>query len=72
VVVSRFRTPIRARFVKLYPRTWHGHISMRLELYGCSKGKKIKVGKRTCHFGSEPSLTEIFTLIWFKSEHENL
>ena len=38
IVTNRFRSPIRARFVRIYPRTWHGHISMRIELYGCSKG----------------------------------
>ena len=43
VVINRFRSPIRARFIRMYPQTWHGHISMRLELYGCSRGKKLQV-----------------------------
>ena len=38
IVTNRFRSPIRARFMRLYPRTWHGHISMRVEFYGCSRG----------------------------------
>ncbi|XP_068726460.1 uncharacterized protein, partial [Montipora capricornis] len=38
IVMNRFLSPIRARFVRLYPRTWYGHISMRMELYGCSRG----------------------------------
>ena len=69
VVISRFRTPIRARFVKLYPRTWHGHISMRLELYSCSKGK-INVGGKIV----TKNLSESFPLILilFKSKHENI
>ena len=33
--------PIMARFVRVQPKTWYGHISMRLELYGCSKGLYI-------------------------------
>ncbi|XP_015757096.1 PREDICTED: uncharacterized protein LOC107336222 [Acropora digitifera] len=38
IVINRFQVPIRARFVRLYPKTWYGHISMRMELYGCSRG----------------------------------
>ncbi|XP_015763702.1 PREDICTED: uncharacterized protein LOC107342725 [Acropora digitifera] len=26
---------IGARFIKVHPKTWYGHISMRMELYGC-------------------------------------
>lgn len=36
VVVNTFITPIEARFVRLYPYAWHVHISLRMELYGCS------------------------------------
>lgn len=24
-----------ARFIRILPRSWHGHVSMRTELYGC-------------------------------------
>ena len=34
--------PIEARFVRLHPYTWHGHISLRMEFYGCS----LKPGKK--------------------------
>lgn len=33
--------PIEARFIRLHPYAWYGHISMRMELYGCS----LKPGK---------------------------
>ncbi|XP_078374852.1 lactadherin-like [Oculina patagonica] len=29
--------PIRARYIRFRPVAWHKHISMRVELYGCSK-----------------------------------
>ncbi|CAH3189056.1 unnamed protein product, partial [Porites lobata] len=28
--------PKRARYVRILPEAWYGHISMRMELYGCS------------------------------------
>ncbi|CAH3172634.1 unnamed protein product [Porites evermanni] len=28
-------TPIRARYVRIRPWSWYGHISMRVEFYGC-------------------------------------
>ncbi|EDO45367.1 predicted protein [Nematostella vectensis] len=34
VVVRRLRPPILARYIRFYPLSWHGHISMRVELYG--------------------------------------
>ncbi|XP_078346340.1 uncharacterized protein LOC144631705 isoform X1 [Oculina patagonica] len=36
VVVNTLEAPIEARFVRLNPQQWHGHISLRMELYGCS------------------------------------
>lgn len=35
VIVNKLIQPIKARFVRLYPESWSGHISMRMELYGC-------------------------------------
>lgn len=37
---NTFDPPIRARFVRLYARTWINHISMRLEFYGQRASKK--------------------------------
>ena len=34
-----FDPPLYARFVRLVPRGWRSHISMRLELYGCPWSK---------------------------------
>ena len=34
-----FDPPFYARFVRLVPRGWRSHISMRLELYGCPWSK---------------------------------
>ena len=36
-IVSHVLTPrFRARYVRFVAMTWHGHISMRVELYGCA------------------------------------
>lgn len=35
VVTHTLLQPIIARFVKIIPKTWNGHISMRAEFYGC-------------------------------------
>ncbi|XP_078352346.1 EGF-like repeat and discoidin I-like domain-containing protein 3 [Oculina patagonica] len=39
VVYHELIPPITARYIIFRPVTWHGHISMRVELYGC-KGTK--------------------------------
>ena len=36
VVVNTLESPIEARFIRLHPQQWYGHISMRMELYGCA------------------------------------
>ena len=36
IVVNTLEAPIKARFIRLEPQEWYGHISMRMELYGCS------------------------------------
>lgn len=35
VVVNTLESPIEERFIRLHPQQWYGHISMRMELYGC-------------------------------------
>ena len=27
--------PFEARYVRIYPQTWYGHICLRWEIYGC-------------------------------------
>lgn len=39
VVKHNLSPHIEARFLRLNPKTWKGHISMRMELYGCLKGE---------------------------------
>lgn len=36
VVVNTLIEPIEARYIRLHPTAWYGHISLRMELYGCS------------------------------------
>jgi len=37
VVKHELSQPITARYIRLVPLSWKGHISMRMELYGCEK-----------------------------------
>ena len=30
--------PIVARYLRIHPTTWYGHICMRVELFGCREG----------------------------------
>ena len=39
IVVHRFLRPFKARYVRVYPKTWRSHIAMRVELFGCRLGK---------------------------------
>ena len=34
--------PIRARYLRLHPKSWRSHISMRVEFYGCAVGELRK------------------------------
>ena len=36
VVCRKLNEPIRARYVRVHPIAWHGHMSMRVELFGCN------------------------------------
>lgn len=40
-VKHALRPPIIASYIRIHPQSWHKHISMRLELYGCFEGKNI-------------------------------
>ncbi|XP_078353361.1 uncharacterized protein LOC144638092 isoform X2 [Oculina patagonica] len=44
VVKHNVSPNIEARFLRLHPKTWHNHISMRMELYGCLKVCKVDIG----------------------------
>ncbi|XP_031557799.1 nidogen-like [Actinia tenebrosa] len=32
---NKFPAALKTRWLRILPRTWHNHVSMRLELYGC-------------------------------------
>ena len=32
---------VTARYIRIHPQSWFGHVSMRIELYGYSKGTLI-------------------------------
>lgn len=38
VVSHELDPPIRARYIRFRPLSWHNQISMRIELYGCAQG----------------------------------
>ena len=38
-VSSDLKYPIITRYIRIHPESWHGHISMRAEFYGCIKGE---------------------------------
>lgn len=38
VVKNNLDKPIITRYIRINPKTWQGHISMRTEFYGCKKG----------------------------------
>ncbi|CAB3996524.1 Hypothetical predicted protein [Paramuricea clavata] len=35
IVTHSFKSPIRARYLRVLPKSWSGYPTMRLELYGC-------------------------------------
>jgi len=39
IMKNAINPPILARYVKLNPRGWYRHISMRVEYYGCVAGE---------------------------------
>ena len=40
-VTHNFTLPIYARFVRIFPLTWHAYNCMRFELYGCKEGEPV-------------------------------
>ncbi|EDO48093.1 predicted protein, partial [Nematostella vectensis] len=41
VAIRSLGRGVRARYVRIHPLTWHGHISMRIELLGRRPGKRV-------------------------------
>lgn len=55
VVVNTLEAPIEARFVRLHPQRWYGHISLRMELYGCS----LKSGRALIEFTTDNTCKDL-------------
>ena len=47
VFISDLIQPIRAQYVRILPQEWYGHISLRMELYGCDSGKIFVMSRAT-------------------------
>lgn len=46
VVAYRFVPPFKAQFVRIHPKSWRSHISMRVEFYGCLAGMLVSQSTR--------------------------
>ncbi|CAH3172036.1 unnamed protein product [Porites lobata] len=45
--------PITAQYVRIKPKVWHGHISMRVEFYGCTEDGDICNVHKPCKNGAQ-------------------
>ena len=43
VVYNAITPPIKARFIRILPRSWEGHVSMRAEFYTCEYGNQSTI-----------------------------
>ena len=50
MVYHKLSHAIRARYIRFRPTAWHGHISMRVEVYGCKGNAVFSSTKLACHF----------------------
>ena len=41
IKMNAINPAIRARFIRLHPRGWHGYPCLRAEFYGCAVGKLL-------------------------------
>ncbi|XP_067043371.1 uncharacterized protein [Acropora muricata] len=53
VVTETINPPIVAHYVRVRPKTWHRHISMRLEFYGCTEDGDICNVQKPCKNGAQ-------------------
>ncbi|XP_033117836.1 lactadherin-like, partial [Anneissia japonica] len=52
-VTNIFPDPVYAQFVRIHPVDWHGHISLRFEVLGCSAGPVCsELGGRSTYYKS--------------------
>ena len=52
MVYHKLSHAIRARYIRFRPTAWHGHISMRVEVYGCKGNAAFSPTKLAYNFGS--------------------
>ena len=52
MVYHKLSHGIKARYIRFQPTAWHGHISMRVEVYGCKGNAAFSSTKLAYHFGS--------------------
>ena len=45
-VVNTMDEPILARYIRIHPVEWVGHIAFRLEFYGCFSGKLRRLKRK--------------------------
>ncbi|XP_078355885.1 uncharacterized protein LOC144640668 [Oculina patagonica] len=49
IVYHELQPPVKARFIRIRPVSWHGQITMRAELYGCIKDEdECQNGAHNC------------------------
>ncbi|RMX55729.1 hypothetical protein pdam_00025118, partial [Pocillopora damicornis] len=53
VVYNELVPPIKARFIRFRPVDWYGHISMRVELYGCQDDRPCDTSVDWCGWKNE-------------------
>lgn len=51
--------PIIARYLRIHPTAWYGHICMRVELYGCKEGVLFTISLIFKFCGRIHKLTEL-------------
>ncbi|KAK7109139.1 mucin-5B-like [Littorina saxatilis] len=56
-VTNIFKQPIKARFIRLNPRTWEGRIALRFELHGCFESYPPGSATPTAMPQSQPKTT---------------
>ncbi|XP_078579734.1 lymphocyte antigen 75-like isoform X1 [Branchiostoma floridae x Branchiostoma japonicum] len=46
VVTNTFPNPVLTRWLRVNPRTWSGHVSLRMEILGCDPGELVTCSTR--------------------------
>ena len=73
IVYHQLNPPIKAHYIKLRPTAWYGHISLRMELCGCSAGMIVVLHELIWHWKLEGQNTcfdyqYLMFKIWIRQE----